>query len=147
MSRAVVVVFVVAVLAGVWGLRAAFMARPSPVPEASSLDVVVVADTRVDGDPTASLARAHVDLCVAESSPHVTHSGLDVIEPGSTEGIGVVVGPEERVFRFTTRPGLDRPDRDQLHGCLEDLRVRHLRMEVVRMRLTVEGEVVAERGT
>lgn len=36
-------------------------------------------------------------------------------------------------YRFTLTPALDKSDRLQLRGCLEDMRIDHLQAEVVRM--------------
>jgi len=90
-------------------------------PPGSSTVVVVEASARFQraASTTASLARAQIALCRTEvhdvtTDPEVIH------ELPAT-------------FAFRLHPALDEADRRQLHGCLEDARIDHLQMSVVRM--------------
>lgn len=130
---------VLALAAGVWGLRATTMSRHRPVPTDSSLELHVGAETRDPDDPVDALTRAHVSLCTAEAIPSsdvVAFAPATPAEPG--EGA--------HAYTVRLRPGADAPDRDQLHGCLEDLRVRHLRLEVESMTYR-DATTTLERDT
>lgn len=56
------------------------------------------------------------------------------------EVAGEPVGPLEPLdddptrFRFVLRPALDRTDRRQFEGCIEDWRIDHVRLRIVSMR-------------
>lgn len=142
MGRAGTIAFVVLLGLGIWGLRATTMSVHEPVPPDSALTVHVRADTLVPADPVDRLTRAQVDLCVAEAIPFVDIVALERVE--RVDGGGGVDLPD---YRFTTRPGADAPDRDQLRGCLEDLRLRHLRLSVVGMTMQADGGVAVQDGT
>lgn len=146
MRASIIIVVVIGLAAGVWILREQTMTVHQPVPAESSLDVAIVSDTREAQDPAESLTRAHVEACVAESVPDANIvSFVDVApvddidanaEPGRVHG-----------YRFTLRPGADPPDRDQLHGCLEDLRIRHLQVRVEEMIMRGPDGIIQERDT
>lgn len=144
MSRGVLALVIVALLGGVWYLRGQIMTVHTAVPTDSELEVVIVADARTQDDPMQRLARSQVELCTAESVPD---SEVVVLEPTTApESTGVPDDPQRAAYRFVLRPGADAPDRDQLHGCLEDLQVRHLRLEVIAMTYRGDG-VTIERDT
>ena len=144
MRRSLLVVLVVLLGVGIWVLRAQTMTVHAEVPDDSSLEVVVLADARTAGEPIEQLARAHTEVCVAESVPGATVAAFEATQhPDEHE-----LRPAGRVeaYRIELQPGADAPDRDQLHGCLEDLRVRHLRLEVEAMTQR-EGDRVIDRET
>lgn len=140
MNRVAVAVTLVLLGVGVLGLRQATMSVHTDIPDDSHLDVFVSADTLVEVDPPRRLARSQVNLCAAEAIPT---SDLTAFEPTSAVQDPA---PELPVFRFRLEPGLDDPDRAQLRGCLEDLRVRHLRLNVLGQHQVVEGEVTVRTG-
>lgn len=141
MRGPVLVVVLVALAAGVWVLREQTMTVHQPVPEDSSLQLLVLADGRTDQDPVVPMTRAQVELCTAESIPGTVLSSFAQVDHPEA------AGGEVTALAFTLRPGADPPDRDQLHGCLEDLRVRHLRLEVEQMTYREAGQIVEERDT
>lgn len=149
MRRTATVVLVVLIGLTIWVLRAQFMSVPTAVPEGSALQVRFSADARTADDPVRDLATAHLQLCVAEAIPGARVVELDRL-PLEPEVVGQGDAPGRQIASAITlqarlEPGADAPDRDQLHGCLEDLRVRHLRLEVHRMVLLHDDEVIEVR--
>lgn len=140
MNRLGVTAFLVLLGIGILALRQTTMSVHEDIPEASHLDVWVSADTLVEVDPPRRLARSQVDLCTAEAVPF---SDLVAFEP--TDTVADPAG-DLPVFRFRLEPGADDPDRDQLRGCLEDLRIRHLRLNVLGQRQVVEGATTVRTG-
>ena len=136
MKRLGIAAFVVLLGVGIFFLRETTMSVHREIPESSHLDVFVTADTYTVDDPAKRLTRAHVDLCTAEAFP--TSRLLAFEQTPATE--------DDPVYRFRVEPGLDEPDRAQLRGCLEDLRVGHLRLDVQGMRQTVQGETTVVTG-
>lgn len=119
LRRGVVPGLVVLVLAvGILMLRDATMSRETPVDEQRDLAVQVRAHV-LDEPPgvITGMVRALVDVCRLEVyTKLVAADRLDADE-----------------FRFVLSPTLNDSDRRQLHGCLEDARVQHLQLDVLRM--------------
>lgn len=136
MRRLGIAAFVLLLGTGIIVLRETTMSVHRDVPEPSHLDVWVTAATYVREDPELRLTRAQVDLCTAEAVPT---SRLVAFEE-------VPAAEDDQVYRFRVTPGFDAPDRAQLRGCLEDLRVGHLRLEVRGTRQTVRGETTTVTG-
>jgi hypothetical protein len=139
-NRTAVIVTVLLLGVGILALRQTTMSVHGDVPTDSHLDVWISADTLVPEDPATRLARSQVDLCTAEAVPF---SDLT-----SFLGTEAVSDPAEQlpVYRFRLQPGADEPDRAQLRGCLEDLRIRHLRLNVLGLRQVVGGETTEVEG-
>ena len=81
--------------------------------------LVVDASARASADRAVSapaLARGLVSSCLVESARESEVLSFD--------------SPDDERFRFVARPALDEPDRRQLRGCLEDLRVPRLIVDV-----------------
>jgi hypothetical protein len=115
---------VVALLvAGVLAMREALETRHEVMPPGSHLVVDASASVRGPAEHAPSMARGLVAACIVEAATEA-----EVVEFG-WQGRGR--------FRFVTQPALDEPDRRQLNGCLEDLRVPRLLVSVHDM--TVEG--------
>ncbi len=140
MNRIAVAITVVLLGVGIFALRETTMSVHTDIPDASHLDVWVSTDTLVEEDPHIRLTRSQVDLCAAEAVPF---SDLTVFEP--TRAVADP-GAELPVFRFRLEPGADEPDRAQLRGCLEDLRVRHLRLNVLGQHQVEEGGTTVRTG-
>lgn len=140
MNRIAVLLTIVLLGVGIFFLRETTMSVHEDIPEASHLDLFVSADTLVEADPPTRLARSQIDMCAAEAVPF---SDLTVFEE-TTEVSDPA--PELPVYRFRLEPGADEPDRAQLRGCLEDLRIRHLRLNVLGQHQVVEGETTVRTG-
>lgn len=140
MNRIVVAIVVVVLGVGIFVLRETTMSVHRDVPDASHLDVWVSGDTLVQEDPAYRLTRSHVALCTAEAIPF---SDLTAFE--QTDAISDPAA-DLPVFRFRVEPGADDPDRAQLRGCLEDLRVRHLRLNVLGQHQVEQDETVVRTG-
>jgi hypothetical protein len=112
-------IVVIALALGVSFMREELETRHEVMPPGSRL--VVDATAQVRGSPAhaEALARGLVSACLVETAP-----GFDLT---SFEW-----GQHEQ-FRFTTRPSLDDPDRRQLRGCLEDLRIPRLLVSIDHM--------------
>jgi hypothetical protein len=107
---------VVALVVGVVAMREALETRHEVMPPRSRLVVDASASVRGPRENAPSLARGLVASCIAEAAAEA-----EVVR-FTWRGAGR--------FRFVTRPALDEPDRRQLHGCLEDLRVPRLLVSV-----------------
>lgn len=140
MNRLVAAAFVVLLGVGIFFLREATMSVHRDVPDASHLDVWVSGDTLVEEDPALRLTRSHVSLCAAEAVPF---SELTAFE--ETDAVSDPAA-ELPVFRFRIEPGADDPDRAQLRGCLEDLRVRHLRLNVLGQHQVEQDQTIVRTG-
>jgi hypothetical protein len=119
LRRGVVPGLVMLVLAaGILMLRDATMSRATPVDEQRDLAVQVRAHvTDEPPEVVPGMVRALVDLCRLQVyTDLVAADRLDADE-----------------FRFVLSPTLNDSDRRQLHGCLEDARVQHLQLDVLRM--------------
>jgi hypothetical protein len=107
---------VVALVVGVLAMREALETRHEVMPPQSHLVVDASASVRGPREQAPSLARGLVAACVVEAATESQVVGF------TWEGGGR--------FRFVARPALDEPDRRQLRGCLEDLRVPRLLVSV-----------------
>lgn len=114
------VVLLAAVVAGVLVLRETTETRHTAMPGDSTL--VVEASARVRGPADRRvLATAQVEVCVVEA-----RTSARIVE--------LAVGDDGDV-RFVVRPAFDKPDRRQLRGCIEDLRLPGLIMDVRGMQV------------
>lgn len=106
------------VAAGIFVLRDAVGSRTTPVDERRDLAVQVRA--HVGREPSGlvdDMAAALMGVCRLEvNRALVAVSRIDADE-----------------FRFVLRPTLNESDRRQLHGCLEDSRIQHLQLDVLRV--------------
>jgi hypothetical protein len=119
-------------VAGLLALRAELMTVDVEQPEGSYTDVVVAAETvREDSGVGAEMARGLVSTCRL-----LVNS--DVVEDSFT-----AVGEGRYAFRL--HPGLDEFDRRELRGCLSDLRVQHLRVEVHHLETVVPSAQLPDR--
>src|SRR3954465_9275986 len=98
-----------ALAAGGVAMRGALETRHEVMPPHSRLVVDASASVRGPREHAPSLARGLVAACIAEAAAEAR------VVQFAWRGAGR--------FRFVTRPALDEPDRRQLQGCLEDLRV------------------------
>jgi hypothetical protein len=115
--RVVVVgILVVGMVVGVLAMREALETRHEVMPPGSHLVVDASASVRGPREHAPSLARGLVAACVVEAATE------SQVVRFTWQGQGR--------FRFVTRPALDEPDRRQLRGCLEDLRVPRLLVSV-----------------
>ena len=133
MKRAVIGVVVVALAAvGVLLLRAELMTVEVSQPERSYTDVVVAASiVREDPAVREEMTRGLVSTCRLLVN-------ADVAEDSFVER-------SEGVFAFRLRPGLDEFERREIRGCLHDLRVQHLMLEVRRLTTVVPDEDAGDR--
>jgi hypothetical protein len=101
-------------------LREATLSTHRAVPPDSALVLTVRGDAH-GGERTQTLeerASALILACRLEVNADPS-GGVEVLDDGA--------------FRFVLRPSLDRSDRRQLQGCLEDWRVDHVRLTVESM--------------
>jgi hypothetical protein len=112
---------------GVLLLRNELMTVEVEQPEGSFTHVVVRAATvREDPAVREEMTRGLVSACRLLVN-------ADVVEH-SFESVG------EEVFTFRLRPGLDEFERRELRGCLSDLRVQHLMLDVSELRTVTPGD-------
>jgi hypothetical protein len=120
--RAVVAAVLVAgVVVGILAMREALETRHETMPPGSHLVVDASASVRGPREHAPSMARGLVAACIVEAATE------SQVVRFTWQGHGR--------FRFVTRPALDEPDRRQLRGCLEDLRVPRLLVSVHEMTL------------
>jgi hypothetical protein len=105
----------------VLALRESLETRHVVMPPASRLVVHATAHVRGESELAPSLARALVSTCLVEAA--------------SAAEVHTFAFAANRHFRFSTRPALDEPDRRQLRGCLEDLRIPRLKVTVQHTRV------------
>ena len=112
-----------AVVVAIAVLRERTMTRHEPGVPGTATEVVIHADTRnaVPSASTTELARALFLTCRLE------------VEAEPLTDLERQAGPTSR-YRTVLAPALDEFDERQLHGCLEDARINHLQVEVVRLR-------------
>jgi len=113
---AVAGILVAGMAVGVLAMREALETRHEVMPPGSRLVVDASASVRGPREHAPSLARGLVAACTVEAA---TESRVIRF---TWQGAGR--------FRFVTQPALDEPDRRQLRGCLEDLRVPRLLVSV-----------------
>ncbi|SOC50050.1 hypothetical protein SAMN05660748_2788 [Blastococcus aggregatus] len=121
MKRAVVGLLAAALaVVGVLLLRAELMTVEVPQPAGSYTDVVVRASTvREDPAVTEEMTRGLVSTCRL------------LVDADVVEDTFLPLGGTD--FGFRLRPGLDEFERRELRGCLSDLRVQHLLLDVRRL--------------
>lgn len=109
---------------GLYLLRAELMTVEIDQPESSYTDVVVVADVAREAPGVREeMTRGLVSTCRLLVNADVVAETFREIGDGA--------------FAFRLRPGLDEFDRRELRGCLSDLRVQHLRLEVRHLQTVV----------
>ena len=121
--RIVVALVVLALLGGgVWQLRGATMSTHVDVAPDSQLAVTLDAESRQSetGQSLLEQVTAKVSMCRLEVR---TSDAIGPLEPGG-----------DGRFRFVLQPSLDKTDRVQFRGCMEDWNVDHLIVDVVEMR-------------
>lgn len=101
-------------------LREATLSTHEAVPFDSTLVLTLRGSTR-NGERTQSLAEM--------TSAALLTCRLEV----NADPTGPVEQVDGDTFRVVLRPSLDRTDRRQLRGCLEDWRIDHLRLAVESM--------------
>ncbi|MGY1683202.1 hypothetical protein [Geodermatophilus sp. SYSU D01176] len=102
---------------GLLALRAELMTVEVEQAEGSYTEVVVAADVvRENADVRAEMTHGLVSTCRLLVNADVVEQSFRAVGDG--------------VFAFRLRPGLDEFDRRELRGCLSDLRVQHLRLDV-----------------
>ncbi|SFF47448.1 hypothetical protein [Blastococcus tunisiensis] len=128
MKRAVVgLIAAVVAVVGVVLLRSELMTVDVAQPEGSYTDVVVAAATvREDPSVREEMTRGLVSACRLLVN-------ADVVEDSFLQ-------TGDGVFAFRLRPGLDEFDRRELRGCLRDLRVQHLLLDVRELTTVAPGE-------
>jgi hypothetical protein len=109
-------VLVAGMVIGVLVMREALETRHEVMPPGSHLVVDASASVRGPREHAPSLARGLVAACIVEAA-----TDSQVVR-FTWQGKGR--------FRFVAQPALDEPDRRQLQGCLEDLRVPRLLVSV-----------------
>ncbi|TQN43077.1 hypothetical protein FHU33_2500 [Blastococcus colisei] len=133
MKRAAVGILVVALAAfGIMLLRAELMTVDVDQPEGSYTDAVVAASTvREDPAVQEEMTRGLVSTCRLLVNADVAEDSFVQVDDG--------------VFAFRLRPGLDEFDRRELRGCLSDLRVQHLLLDVRRLTTVVPDQEAGDR--
>jgi hypothetical protein len=115
---------VVALIAVVIVLRETTMTRHEAVPPDSRLVVEFTVSSRgVDEDRAAQLTDAAFRACALQTA-------------------GGIVATLERVgdrYVGVLRPTLDDPNQRQFRGCLQDIRVQHLLLNVKEMRTEIDA--------
>ncbi len=112
---------------GFLALRAELMTVEVEQPEGSYTDVVVATRVvREDPDVRASMTHGLVGTCRLLVNADVVEQSFRTVSDG--------------VFAFRLRPGLDEFDRRELRGCLSDLRVQHLRVDVRRLETVTPAD-------
>jgi hypothetical protein len=111
---------IIALVLGVGFMREQLETRHEPMPPGSRLIVDATADVRGSRAHAPALARGLVNTCLVEAA-------------ADSDVTSFRFGARER-FQFVARPALDKPDRRQLRGCLEDIRVPRLLVSVDGMR-------------
>ncbi len=128
---AAILVGVVVVGAGLWFLRSASISRDVEVAAGSRTEVVYGVTTRqLEEHTVAEAASALFQACRMTVEARVVQPPTDI-------------GTD--VYRAVFAPALDRTDRLQLRGCLEDLQIAHVLGDVLRVG-RVEPHVPAPRS-
>jgi len=125
--KAGALLIVAALVASVVALRDATMSSGGTAGPGSAMEVVV--RSHLVREPPSSMLEMTtnlIDVCGLEISSQVLDRTVELIRPN--------------VYRFWLRPAPGNSDRREFRGCLEDARVDHLQLEVLRMeRLDAEG--------
>lgn len=94
------------------------------VPTGARTEVEVVAYVRQEHpEARRDLTSGLVELCRARVGTGLADPGLETVAPGR--------------YRFALEPGLDEFNRREMHGCLEDARLQHLELDVLRLETVV----------
>lgn len=122
--RTALVVLVAVAVAGV-GVRSlsnATMSTHEPVARGSRIELVLDARTKKAsaGQDLTELVTAQILACRLEVSSDLV---------GAVEAVDVA-GDHTR-YQVLLTPSMDRTDRRQFHGCLEDWVIDHVRLDVV----------------
>lgn len=136
MTRGIVLaVATVAVVVGIWFLREETMSVHVATPPGSRTEVVVEAATRNAESSTSEreLTEAMVFMCHLEVNAELGDEGILEVAP--------------HTYGFALTPALDRSDRLQLQGCLQDFAIDHVLLEVVSFRHHLPGEAAAPART
>ena len=116
---AATVLALIAAGVGLWFIRSATLSRDVAMPPRSRTEVVFAVATRHLEKHTVEEAAAalfHTCRLTVEST---------VEQPPTQLGVDT--------FRAVVAPALDRTDRLQLRGCIEDLQIAHVLGDVVRI--------------
>lgn len=96
----------------------------TPVPPGARTEVEVIAFVRQEHpEARRDLTSGLVELCRARIGTALAAPGIVTIAPGR--------------YRFNLQPGLDAFNRREMHGCLEDARLQHLQLDVIRLETVV----------
>jgi hypothetical protein len=119
-------------VAGLLFLRGKTMHRSTPEGVGGQTEVVFRAFvTREPPEARKPMAEALVDVCRLRVDAERVEESVETIGDG--------------VFRVLLEPGLFRSDQEELHGCLEDLRMQHLKLDVLLLRsFDDEGQLVTQ---
>jgi hypothetical protein len=117
-----VLVAAAVIAAGVVALRAEVMTVHLAPPSGSQTEFVVVAHTKEDARHLPEMTRSLVSLCRLLVNGDVVENSFDARADG--------------VFAFSVTPGLDEFDVREMRGCLQDMRVQHLLLDVRQVRTT-----------
>jgi hypothetical protein len=115
----------VAVLVGIGVLRRITMTVHTSMPAGSRLVVEASARWKGSRESAENHARALTIACVSETSAPAELREFTWRDDGR--------------FRFVVTPGFDEPDRRQLRGCMSDLRMPELLVDVRHVRTTGAG--------
>lgn len=108
------------VTVAILAMRDAMRTVHTAVPPGARTEVEVAAMVREQRrDERRDLTEALVQTCRARVGTKLAPDGL------------AQTGPDR--FRFTLVPGLDEFNRREMHGCLEDARMQHLQLDVLRL--------------
>ena len=109
--------------AAVVAMREATLSTHQRVEPGSSIDVVL--DARTEGGETAQTLDEMVEALLLACRLEVSS---DLAGPIRAEG--------NRRFRVTLSPSLDKTNRRQFRGCVEDWTIDHLRADIISLRET-----------
>jgi hypothetical protein len=107
------------VAGGVLLLRSETMSRHARSASGTRTEVVVEARTKNE-EPSSTIeemTRALVLTCRLEVDAELRSTALAMVD--------------DRAYRFALTPALDASDELQLRGCLEDIRIDHLQVDVI----------------
>lgn len=122
---AALLIVAIGVLSMQWLLRET-LTRHHEVPTGRALIVIFTGEQRAGDDhPDLTFASSLVALCQLEVRSELVAGSFEPVD--------------DRTYRFVLEPTLDRADRRQLEGCLEDARVDHFVGDVVSMEEVPAG--------
>jgi len=125
--RAGALLIVAALVASVMALRDATMSSGGTAGPGTAMEVVVRSHlVRRPQSARLEMTTNLIDVCGLEISSEVLDRTMEPIDSG--------------LYRFWLRPAPGDSDEREFRGCLEDARVDHLQLDVLRMqRLDMEG--------